>query len=171
MSSIEFGRQVDQFSSVLQGFAYSLTKNSEEAKDLCQETAFRAIKNRDKYKPGTNLKAWLCTIMRNIFINNYRKKTKANTFLDATENMYYINSGKVVIDNKGESNIMMRELTHMIDCLNDNLKVPFMLHYQGFKYDEIATQLDVPLGTVKSRIFFARKELRELVKKRYENII
>lgn len=170
MSSIEFGRQIDQLSNVLHGFAYSLTRNSEEAKDLFQETAFRAIKNRDKYKPGTNLKAWLHTIMRNIFINNYRKKAKANTILDSTENMYYINSGKVVIDNQGESNIMMRELTNMIDSLDDNLKVPFMMHYKGFKYDEIATQLEVPLGTVKSRIFFARKELKSLVKQRYDSV-
>ena len=170
MSSIEFGKQVDQFSNALKAFAYSLTKNREEAKDLFQETAFRAIKNRDKYSPGTNLKAWLFTIMRNTFINNYRKKTKANTILDATENMHYINSGKVEVDNQGESNIMMRELTSMIDSLDDNLKIPFMMHYQGFKYDEIATQLEVPLGTVKSRIFFARQELRGLVKERYNSI-
>ena len=107
--------------------------------------------------------------MKNIFINNYRKKAKANTIMDSTDNLYYINSGSVLISNSGDSNIMMQELTSMIENLDDSIKIPFLMHYQGFKYQEIADHLDLPLGTVKSRIFFARKELKDNINKYYDN--
>lgn len=170
MSTIEFNHKFESLASLLHSFAYNLTKNNEDAKDLYQETAFRAMTNREKFRPGTNLKAWLFTIMKNIFINNYRKKVKANTIMDSTDNMFYINSGKNAISNKAASNIMMQELTNMIDGLDESIKVPFMMHYQGYKYQEIADHFDLPLGTVKSRIFFARKELKELINSRYDNI-
>jgi RNA polymerase sigma-70 factor (ECF subfamily) len=170
MSSTEFYTKFDQMSTLLHSFAYNLTKNVEDAKDLFQETAFRALTNRDKFRPGTNFKAWLFTIMKNIFINNYRKKVKANTIMDSTDNLYYINSGSVMISNGAESNIMMKELKHMIEELDDSTKIPFLMHYHGYKYQEIADHLDLPLGTVKSRIFFARKELKDVINKRYESV-
>ncbi|MEL7223182.1 MAG: RNA polymerase sigma factor, partial [Bacteroidota bacterium] len=147
--------------------AYSLTKNTEDARDLYQETAFRALTNREKFRPGTNLKAWLFTIMKNIFINNYRKKVKSKTITDSTDNQYYINSGTNVIPNRAESSIMMKELTKMIDHLDDSIRIPFLMHYQGYKYQEIADHLELPLGTVKSRIFFARKDLKSQIKRSY----
>ena len=170
MSTVEFNLEFDALTQVLRRFAYNLTKNSEEAKDLYQETAFRAMSNRDKFRPGTNFKAWLLTIMKNIFINNYRKRTKANTIIDSTDNMYYINSGSAVIQNKAHSNIMMDELEGMIERLDDTLRVPFEMHYVGYKYQEIADKLRLPLGTVKSRIFFARKALKEMIAARYETL-
>lgn len=169
MSQLEFYSHLDKISHLLHAFAYNLTKNVEDAKDLFQETAYRALTNREKFRPGTNFKAWLFTIMKNIFINNYRKKTKANTIMDSTDNMYYINSGDTVISNGAESNIMMKELTNMIDALDNSIKVPFLMHYQGYKYQEIADYLELPLGTVKSRIFFARKELKDMIKLQYNN--
>ncbi len=172
MSTVEFDVKLNQLSSLLHSFAYNLTKNGEEAKDLYQETAFRALTNRDKFRPGTNFKAWLFTIMKNIFINNYRKKVKANTLFDSTDNMYYLNSGSAVISNSAESGILMNELKQMLSDLDDNIRVPFQMHYEGFKYQEIADHLSLPLGTVKSRIFFARKALKESIRARYgdENI-
>ena len=167
MSAHNFSAQINQHSNLLQAFAYKLTKNFEDSQDLFQETAFRALTNRDKFRQGTNLKAWLFTIMRNIFINNYRKKVKANTIFDATDNQYYLNAGSQTVGNAAESSIMMQELRRMIDSLDDTIRVPFMMHYYGYKYQEIAEQLNLPLGTVKSRIFFARKELKKLVKNRY----
>ena len=167
MSSIEFQDKFNQLSTVLNTFAYNLTKNVEDAKDLFQETAFRAISNKDKFRPGTNCKAWLFTIMKNIFINNYRKKMKANTIQDSTDNMYYIDSAGMV-PNQAESNIMMNELQRMIESLDASLRIPFMMHYEGHKYQEIADNLSLPLGTVKSRIFFARKELKQLIHARYD---
>lgn len=167
MSQLEFHAQLDKLSALLQAFAYNLTKNVEEAKDLFQETAYRAITNRDKFRPGTNFKAWLFTIMKNIFINNYRKKVKSNTIMDSTDNLYYLNSGMTTINNGAESNIIIEELTEMVENLDTTIRIPFLMHYQGFKYQEIADQLSLPLGTVKSRIFFARKELKDKIQRHY----
>ncbi len=167
MSAIDFNTNFDKQASMLQAFAYNLTKNVEDAKDLFQETAYRAIVNRDKFRPGTNFKAWLFTIMKNIFINNYRKKVKANTLIDSTANNYYINSGHHTVKNAAASDIMMKELHQIIDSIDESTRVPFMMYYEGFKYQEIADQLELPLGTVKSRIFFARKELKELIQDYY----
>ena len=167
---MEFDSKLSTLNALLHSFAYNLTKNVEDAKDLYQETAFRALYNRDKFQPGTNFKAWTFTIMKNIFINNYRKRAKANTIFDSTDNLYFLNSGDALISNSGESNILMSELTGMIEGLEDSIRVPFLLHYQGYKYQEIADYLDLPLGTVKSRIFFARKELKDLIQKRYPRL-
>ena len=167
MSTIEFDNKFNALSASLNSFAYNLTKNVDDAKDLFQETAFRAIANRDKFRPGTNFKAWLFTIMKNIFINNYRKRVKKNTIIDNTDNLFFINSGGSVIDNDAGRNILMKELKKMIESLDDSIKRPFMMHYLGYKYQEIADDLNLPLGTVKSRIFFARKALKEQIKVQY----
>lgn len=167
MSQMEFFTEFNRLTTLLNSFAYNLTKNSEDAKDLYQETAFRAMTNRDKFRPGTNLKAWLFTIMKNIFINNYRKKVKANTIMDNTDNLYYLNSGRNSIDNAADSNILIKELKGMISLLDDSTRIPFLMHYQGFKYQEIADKLGLPLGTVKSRIFFARKDLKAQIARQY----
>nr|WP_319923271.1 RNA polymerase sigma factor [Neolewinella aurantiaca] len=167
MTQNEFVGEFNNLTTLLNSFAYKLTKNSEDAKDLYQETAFRAMSNRDKFRAGTNLKAWLFTIMKNIFINNYRKKVKSKTILDNTDNLYYLNSGGVTIENEADSNILIKELKDMIELLDESTRIPFMMHYQGFKYQEIADHLGLPLGTVKSRIFFARKDLKTQIASQY----
>jgi len=153
MSTIEFTSRFDQMTPVLNAFAYNLTKNIEDAKDLYQETAFRAITNKEKFRVGTNFKAWLFTIMKNIFINNYRKKTKANTIMDNTDNLYFLNSSENSIANGAGTNIMMDELNTMIGNLEDSIKVPFEMHYTGFKYQEIADKLELPLGQHSTNTF------------------
>jgi len=170
MSTVEFYSKFDQMAVLLHSFAYNLTKNAEDAKDLYQETAYRAINNKEKFRAGTNFKAWLFTIMKNIFINNYRKKSKSKTIIDSTDNLYYINSGSSVVGNSANSNIMMKELTKIIDDLAESIRIPFIMHYHGYKYQEIADHLDLPIGTVKSRIFFARKDLKEIITKKYTDI-
>lgn len=170
MSTIEFNQQFNQMSNYLHAFAYNLTKNGEDARDLFQETAFRALTNSEKFRPGTNFKAWLFTIMKNIFINNYRKKVKSNTVFDSTDNQFYINSGVNQVHNDASSNIMMQELNEMVDNLDTSIRVPFLMHFQGYKYQEIADTLELPLGTVKSRIFFARKALKGTIKYRYADL-
>jgi RNA polymerase sigma-70 factor, ECF subfamily len=170
MTVLEFDNSFNKMATLLQSFAYNLTKNSEDSKDLFQETAFRAMTNRDKFSDGTNFKAWLFTIMKNIFINNYRKKIKANTIIDGTDNQYYINSMSVSNPNMAESDMMMQELNKMVVELDSSVQVPFVMHYQGFKYQEIADDLKLPLGTVKSRIFFARKELKDKINFRYDGL-
>lgn len=165
--SFDFSGQLGAMAPILQAFAYKLTKNSDDAKDLFQETAYRAITNQDKFRMGTNLKAWLFTVMRNIFINNYRKKAKTNTIFDSTDNQFFLNSGRETVSNEAESSILMEELQGLVAALDEGTRVPFMMHYYGYKYQEIAEHLDLPLGTVKSRIFFARKELKAAIEARY----
>ena len=171
MSEIEFNEKLNELTHVLRSFAMNLTKNHENANDLYQETAFRSLTNRDKFRPGTNFKAWMFTIMKNIFINNYRKRVKAATVFDSTDNLYFINSGSVVINNDAESDILIAELEKMIAALDDSIRLPFLMHFEGYKYQEIADKFELPLGTVKSRIFFARKELKEMIVDRYGDAI
>jgi RNA polymerase sigma-70 factor (ECF subfamily) len=154
--------QLHRISNSLRAFSLKLTGNNSDAEDLYQDTAVRIITNADKYNPGTNFKAWAVTIMRNIFINNYRKKVRRNMIIDQTPNNYYLNSGDRMVDNDGETNVTFNELMALVDTLPEDFKVPFMMAYEGFKYEEIAEELGSPLGTIKSRIFFARKKLQKL---------
>lgn len=170
MSTIEFNNNLHILTDSLNAFAYSLTKNNEDARDLFQETAFRAIHNQEKFRPETNFKAWTFTIMKNIFINNYRKKVKSNTILDHTDNTFFLDSGSEKVTNDGSRNMLMKELNNMIDSLDDAIRIPFMMHHEGYKYNEIAEQFDLPLGTVKSRIFFARRTLKDMIRKSYGDI-
>ncbi|NJL75478.1 MAG: RNA polymerase sigma factor [Saprospiraceae bacterium] len=149
--------QLEGISQSLRAFSLKLTGNNVDAEDLYQDTALRIINNADKYRPNTNFKAWAVTIMRNIFINNYRKKVRRGVLLDQTPNNYYINSGESLVDNDGEHNVSFNELMKMVSALPDDFRVPFWMAYEGYKYDEIAEELGAPLGTIKSRIFFARK--------------
>ncbi len=156
-----FEKEVVGMSGNLKPYAINLTKDLDAAKDLLQETLLRALSNKDKFREGTNLKAWLFTIMKNIFINSYRRKVKRRTLVDTTDNLYYINSSGNAIRNKAEGNIMLEQMHRAIGDLSSDYRVPFMMHFKGFKYQEIANDLHLPLGTVKSRIFFARKELKK----------
>ncbi len=167
MTNTSFVLNLDNYKDNLSSFAYNLTKNNDEAKDLTQETYLRAILNQDKFQEGTNIKAWLLTIMRNIFINNYRKKVRNRVLFDSTDNLYYLNSGAVQTGNQGESNILWQELNGMINELDESIRYPFVKHFEGFKYQEIADEMKLPLGTVKSRIFFARQDLKNKIEKRY----
>lgn len=169
MTAIDFNENFNKLTSQLQAFAYKLTNNMDDARDLYQETAFRAYKNMDKFQLDTNFKAWAMTIMKNIFINDYRKKIKSSTIFDGTNNDYYINSGNVSVKNEAGTNMMMEHLTKMIEELDEDLRVAFLMNYQGYKYQEIADKFNIPLGTVKSRIFFARKELKEKFEKQYHS--
>lgn len=160
MAAFQFDNKVIEITSGFKPYAINLTKDPESAKDLIQETVLKALSNRDKFREGTNLSAWLFTIMRNIFINAYRKKSKRKTITDGTDNQYYINSVQTIVKNQAEQNFMMDDIKKAIGKLSDEFRIPFMLHYEGFKYLEISEELDLPLGTVKSRIFFARKQLK-----------
>jgi RNA polymerase sigma factor (sigma-70 family) len=161
MATIDFSNRVLEMQKSLKPFALKLTRDMEDAEDLLQETMFRAFSNEDKFENGTNLKAWLFTIMKNIFINNYRKKVKRNTLIDTTDNLYFINSGSVETVNDGEQSFVMKDIQTAILNIPNEFRVPFMMHFRGYKYHEIAEKLNLPLGTVKSRIFFARKALKE----------
>jgi RNA polymerase sigma factor (sigma-70 family) len=163
MSAPEFDQIVINNAEYLKPFAITLTRDNETAKDLLQETMFRAFANREKYNVGTNIKAWLYTIMRNIFINDYRRKAKQHTILDNSINDFLLNSNQLSIANEAETNLKMKDIQHAVHSLPDIFRNPFMLYFEGYKYNEIAAMLKEPLGTIKSRIHFARKLLKEQI--------
>jgi len=165
MSTVEFNQMLVNNAEFLKPFAITLTRDSEAAKDLFQETLFRALSNKDKYSVGTNIKAWLYTIMRNIFINNYRRKVKQNTIFDSTPNDFLINQNQSVVANNAESTLRLKDIQEAIHNLPQIFRNPFLLYFDGFKYHEIADMLGEPLGTIKSRIHFARKLLKTQIER------
>lgn len=160
MNAIEFDVKIQGLSQFLKPFALKLTRDLEAANDLMQETLLKAISNREKFKEGTNLKAWLYTIMRNTFITDYHRQTRRNTFIDTTDNLHFINSSSYTTSNTAESEFVVDDIREAVDGLKDEYKVPFMMHFKGYKYHEIADYLDIPIGTVKNRIHIARKKLK-----------
>jgi RNA polymerase sigma-70 factor (ECF subfamily) len=161
MSVKEFNAVLLENADFLKPFAVNLTKDNETANDLYQETLYKALANQEKYNVGTNIKAWLFTIMRNIFINDYRRKAKQKTLFDNSATDYLINLKQVSVSNAAESTLRVKEINEAIHQLPEIFKTPFVLYFDGYKYQEIADVLGEPLGTVKSRIHFARKLLKE----------
>jgi RNA polymerase sigma-70 factor (ECF subfamily) len=142
-------------------FALSLTGNRSDAYDLLQDTTLKALDNERKYIDNVNFKGWILTIMRNIFINNYRKMMRSQTMIDQTDDLYHLNFSQDSGFESPESSYAVKEIHIAITDLNSDLRRPFSLFLAGYKYNEIADRLVLPLGTVKSRIFFARQELQK----------
>ena len=158
MTVLEFNYQISIFQDKLRAFAGSLTNNSDDAQDLYQETVLKALRYKEKFNAQTNLKAWMYTIMKNTFINDYRRRKMSKTFLDDSPNEYVLNGVKTN-EVSAISQLNTEEILNKINSLEDEFKIPFMKYYEGFKYKEISEELDLPIGTVKSRIFLARKKL------------
>ncbi len=159
--SVSFESMVKRELQAMKGLALQLTKNTDDANDLVQETVLKALRYQDKFSEGTNFKGWLFTILKNSFINNYRRMVKRNTFLDATDNTFFLDIPSHRIENQAELKFIRKDLEAAIDTLPTELKVTFMLNVEGFKYHEIAEELNIPIGTVKTRIFVARRILRK----------
>jgi len=160
MTKKEFNTIVTEQTEPLKMYALRFTRNDEDANDLVQDTVLKAITYYSKFKPGTNLKGWLYTIMKNTFINNYRKTTKTNSYVIQTDE---VSSGNLVysaIKNKGESKFVMDDIREAMSSLSDDYYIPFTMYFEGYKYHEIADHLDIPMGTVKTRIHTARKTLK-----------
>ena len=159
MTTADFYKLVVTQSDSLKPYAISLTKDKEDADDLFQDTIVRALSNKDKYRIGTNIKAWLYTIMRNIFINNYRKNKKFTKVANEDNSDAYVYTYNHTAPNYGWNNMRMKEIQNAMDKLPNSFRQSFEMYYMGYKYQEISSLLNEPLGTVKSRIHFARKQL------------
>lgn len=164
MNSATFTKALVGMQDDLLRFAYKLTADHEDANDLLQETSLKALDNEDKYTPETNFKGWVYTIMRNIFINNYRKMMRDQTFVDQTDNQYHLNTPSESYADSTETAYDLKEMHRIVNALPKEYRVPFSMHVAGFKYREIAEKLGLPLGTVKSRIFFTRQKLQRELK-------
>ena len=159
MTAIEFNFQVSGLQDHLRNFAQSLTLSTDDSKDLVQDTILQAFRYREKFVDPANLKAWLFTIMKNTFINDYRRKKRSNVVAENAVQFQYLNFSDRNANVGGEERMNLQVIKNAINALEDELKSPFEMHVAGYKYKEIAEKLIIPIGTVKSRIFAARKIL------------
>ena len=164
METTTFAQNLLSIQTELFHFAFKLTADREEANDLLQETSLKALDNEEKYTSETNFKGWVYTIMRNIFINNYRKVLRDQTYVDQTDNQFYLNQGNNLAEDSLEGSYDLKEIRRTVNELPKEYRIPFMMYVSGFKYREIADKLGLPLCTVKSRIYFTRQRLQEELK-------
>lgn len=161
MTAIEFTHQIASLRGSLQTFTRRFTTDKEESLDLVQDTILKALMYRDKFREDTNLKGWLFTIMRNTFINNYRKNQRSRTSHDTTKELYFLNIEDTHTFNLPDGNYEYKDIWNNVNELKEELLVPFKMHASGYKYHEIAEHLNIPIGTVKNRIFHARQEIQK----------
>ena len=140
MNNITFKKDLLGVQDDLLRFAYKLTSDREEANDLLQETSLKALDNEEKYTPDTNFKGWIYT------------------------NLYHLNLPRDAAFESTESAYDLKEMHRIVNSLPREYKIPFSMHVSGFKYREIAEKLGLPLGTVKSRIYFTRQKLQQDLK-------
>lgn len=160
MNSFEYQTNLISLHPNLLNFAYKLTSNRDDALDLLQETTLKVLDNEDKFSENTNFKSWVFTIMRNIFINNYRRTVRASIVVDTSEHQHLLSCSQGLLSTTPENSFGVYEIANAIKALTDEYRIPFMLLVAGYKYNEIATKLNLNVGTIKSRIFNARKKLQ-----------
>ena len=164
MKSLSFKKDLIGVQDELLRFAYKLTTDREEANDLLQETSLKALDNEDKYMPDTNFKGWMYTIMRNLFINNYRRVTREMSMMDDSYSIGRQNLLEVEDGERFEYAYDLKELHKVINAVPESMRKPFLMYVAGFKYNEIAEKMGLPIGTIKSRLFFVRKRLQKELK-------
>ena len=164
MIAVNFTNNLMSIQSELFNFAYKLTSDREDANDLLQDTSLKALMFKEKFLDETNFRSWIYTIMRNIFINNYKKGARNKTYIDQTDNSFYLNSGINIESDSTESAYDAKEIHRIVNALPDDARSIFIMHVSGFKYREIARKKNLPIGTVKSRLFFIRQQLQEELK-------
>ncbi len=164
MNTATFNHQICSHKNSLENFALKFTKNLEDADDLVQDTLLKAIRFSTMYEEGTNLRGWLFTIMRNTFINNFNKKTRTNALFEVKEDLGACQMMDSADRNKGENIFMMEDIQRAMAKLPTEYAFPFCKYFEGYKYHEIAEELNIPIGTVKTRIFLARQILKKNLK-------
>ena len=164
MENITLDNEICKHRSCLESFAMKFTKDVEDANDLVQDTIIKAIRYRSLYKEGTNLRGWFYTIMRNTFINDYRRGAKRKSLIDTTEDLSSFQLSASATSNLGENKFVMEDITKALEKLQPEHSVPFLKYFEGYKYHEIADELQIPIGTVKTRIHVARQVLKAQLK-------
>ena len=152
MTTAAFTTRLMSLQSNMLNFAYTLTSNRDDAYDLLQDTTLKVLDNREKYVENTNFKGWVFTIMRNIFINNYRKVLRDQTFVDTTDNLYHLNTPHDLTLDSTEGAYDLKEMHRIVNALPREYKIPFSMHVSGFKYREIAEKLFLSEGSVKQYV-------------------
>jgi RNA polymerase sigma factor (sigma-70 family) len=170
-NSQEFTQQIWTFKDSLRGFAISFTRNEDDADDLVQETMLKAIRYIEKFQQGTNLKSWLFMILKNTFINNYRKRNKLKSYIAETAGIAMVDVKVNLTLNEGEGKCMMEDIHKELTKLSFDCYYPFIKYFEGYKYKEIADELQIPIGTVKTRIHMARNILKKNLKTYYRDFL
>lgn len=160
MTDVEFARHIINLRGALKTFTYRFTTDREESHDLVQDTILKALMYMDKFRENTNMKGWLFTIMRNTFINNYRKRQRHHIINQDSKDFFFDSIEDDHTFNSPGSAYEYKDIWKQIDELSEELLVPFKMYTSGYKYYEIAEHLNIPIGTVKNRIFNARKEIQ-----------
>ncbi|MGO1245347.1 MAG: RNA polymerase sigma factor [Sphingobacterium sp.] len=161
MNKLEFNTLVVKHSESLRGYARNFTRDHDDANDLVQDTLLKAVTYFKNFRDGTNLKGWLYTIMKNTFINNYRRVVKTNSFITKEEEISQTNLVVSATTNNGENKFVMEDINHALSKLSDEYYIPFTMYFEGYKYHEISDHLRIPIGTVKTRIHVARKSMKK----------
>jgi len=165
MSESELYGQLTDLGSSMEKFAYRLTKKREDAKDLVQETCLKVLICQTQYSTDENFKAWIFTIMKNTFINDYRRRFRQKTISEHLDENSAVSQIISPADDNPDASYNAKEMILYIEKLKDEFRIPFLLYLQGFKYKEIADKLNLKIGTVKSRIFLSRKCLMAIINK------
>src|SRR5687767_13990449 len=148
MTAVEFSNQLTGLQSTLKTFTRKFTADHDESLDLVQETILKALMYKDKFRDDINLKGWLFTIMRNTFINNYRKHQREKTSSDKSKALYQLNVKDHHTFSSPDTNFEYKDIWSNVDQLPSDLLIPFKMHTSGYKYCEIAKHLEIPIGTV-----------------------
>lgn len=164
MNRIEFSNKVVQEVASLNSYAFHFTRDTENAGDLVQDTLLKAFSYYNKFRAGTNLQAWLYTILKNTFINYYRKQLKTSSIIIKTDTITSTDLYHSATKNKAEGNFVMKDIERALAKLSPEYYQPFTMYYEGYKYHEIADIFQIPIGTVKTRIHVARQQLKKKLK-------
>jgi len=164
MNQNEFSLAANTHASALHSHAMQFTKDPDEAKDLVQDTLLKGIRFCHNFDQGTNIKGWLYVIMRNTFINNYRSNKKRSEMVTTEEEISSAQLLKSSSRNASESGFVISDIQRALNSIPPAFSIPFQRYFEGYKYHEIAEELDIPLGTVKTRIHQARLELKKYLK-------
>ncbi|MDR1645103.1 MAG: RNA polymerase sigma factor [Tannerellaceae bacterium] len=171
MNALQFQKKLLSIQENMRNFALLLTSNTDDAEDLMQDTTLKVLDNKDKFVENVNFKGWVLTVMRNIFLNNYSnyRVRHRRVSIDNRPDLEFLYLVDETACQMTDYSLQLQELSHAINHLNEDLRRPLSLFLSGYKYTEIAQMMGLPLGTVKSRIFFARRVLQRELKDSYFN--
>src|SRR5690606_15168130 len=157
MNKFEFNSLVVKHSDSLKSYARNFTRDQDDANDLVQDTLLKAVTYFKNFKDGTNLKGWLYTIMKNTFINNYRRVVKTNSFITKEEEITNANLVVSATSNRGDNKFVMEDINHALSNLSEDYSDLFAMNFDSHKHHEFTDYLHVRLGTAQSNILGACK--------------
>lgn len=164
MDQKNFSLAADYHKPSLLAHAFKLTSDEEDAKDLLQDTLIKAVRSCDKFAEGTNIRGWLYVIMKNTFYNDCSKLKRRKAILEEEEDFSVQHLLDRSVNNLSETKLILEDIQRAMNSIRTDYRIPFQRYFEGYSYDEIAKELNIPLGTVKTHIFKARHELRKYLR-------